>query len=192
MKAKTKKKWLQYGSFALVFAVLVGVGITLAFISPDEIIEIIGIENSYWVIFLVALLGGVSSFTSTSFFATFATFAAGGSNPFILAALGAIAMMIGDSLFFYLGVRGREALISKHEDKVKKLKDWLEERPEWMIPLIIYVYNGFTPLPADVLMIALALIKYPFKKIVVPMVLGHMTLLTTIGVLAYYGVKIFQ
>lgn len=192
MKAKTKKKWLQYGSFVLILLVLVSVGVTLAFISPDEIVEMIGVENSYWVIFLVALLGGVSSFTSTSFFATFATFAAGGSNPFILAALGAIGMMAGDTVFFYLGVRGREALLSQHEGRVKKFKDWLKKRPKWMIPLIVYIYNGFTPLPADVLMVTLALIEYPFRKIVIPMVLGHLTLLTILGTLAYYGVKIFQ
>lgn len=49
----------------------------LFIVSPQAIIERIGLKNSYLVVFFLALGGGISVFTSSSYFVSVAGFAGG-------------------------------------------------------------------------------------------------------------------
>src|SRR3989344_6286462 len=87
--------------FAVVF-IITGLTIFLFYIHPAKIILAIGVNNIYIATFLLAIIGGVSAFTATSFYAALFAFALGGANPFLLALFSAPGALMGDLIFWYL------------------------------------------------------------------------------------------
>lgn len=149
---------------------------------PQFVVDLVGTENAYAIAFLFAALGGFSSLTAGPFYAAIGTFAAGGADPLILGALAGTGITIGDSLFFYLG---RFGLTRTRLDKnllVARLRSWLLRVPEWSLPLATLGYTALTPLPNDVLMVALGFLRQRAVLILPFVLVGnivHMTLLTT-------------
>ncbi|MEX2014172.1 MAG: hypothetical protein WD896_02345 [Parcubacteria group bacterium] len=179
----------KYRNFLFILAFLVAVTLLLVFITPDEIVHYIGIENAYLVSFLLAVFGGLSAVTGISFFVSVATFASGGANPFILALFGGAGIFISDSIFFFAARYGVGIL----EKKAKPIFSWLVSRME-KLPMKavlagVYVYIGFTPLPNDILMIALAIWGIPYKKLAPVLLAGS---ITVVFLVAYFGEIIFE
>jgi membrane protein YqaA with SNARE-associated domain len=175
-----KKKRLIFG---LLILFVIAWSITLAIIGPTTIVNTIGIRNGYIAAFIVATLGGFSTITSSSYFLTIITLAGGGANPYILGVVAGTGITIGDSLFYYLGFRGRDVANKKIYKWTEKFSKWLEKRPRWLVPIIIFIYTGFTPLPNDILTVSLGLSSYPYKYLIIPMWAGNITItiLTAIG-----------
>lgn len=157
---------------------------------PGAIVETIGVKNSYGVMFLMSVFGGVSTFTSVSYLATLSTLAIGGLNPLLLGFVAGTGLLISDSFFFYLGKEGRYIATGKPKEWAEKFETWLRKKPQWMVPVVTYVYTGLTPLPNDVLTIALAFAEVKYKRIVLPLWLGNMTLTALVGYLAVQGVRL--
>lgn len=162
--------------FLLALCVIMLVVTALSYIEPAKIIESIGIQNSYLIVFVLAIIGGVSALTAAGFYATLFSLALGGANPLVLAAFSAPGVLIGDYIFWYLGVEGRKAVEQEYSHHLIKFSSWLSQKPKWFASVIIYIYTGLTPLPGDFLMFALALLNYRFKQIFVPTLLGNYTL----------------
>ena len=158
--------------FVLLFTAL------FLFVDLSKIIESVGIKNGYIFVFLFALIGGVSSFTSASFYATVAFFL-----------VAAPALAIGDYVFYFLGREGKMASGGGFKNFIEKLTAWFEKRPRKFFPLFIFMYGGLTPLPADILMFSLALVDFPFKKALPFILLGHITFLSllSLGAFAIFG-----
>ena len=154
-----------------------------------EIVDYIGVENAYLISFLLAVFGGLSAVTGLSFFASVATFSSGGADPFLLALFGGLGVFLSDSIFFLAARYGVEIL----KKKAKPLSLWLVSKMEKfslnMILIGVYVYIGFTPLPNDILMIALAFIGTPFKRLAPVLMAGSITI---VFLTAYFGEIIFK
>ena len=170
--------------FILAVLVLVGVIGLLSYIGPARIVENLGFENVYLTVFVLAIVGGVSALTAAGFYATVFSLALGGANPFILALFSAPGVLLGDLIFWYLGVEGRRIIENGYGGYLSKFTSWLKTRPKWFTPVVVYVYTGFTPFPGDFLMFALALIKYKFKQIFIPTLLGNYTLALIVSAMA--------
>lgn len=148
----------------------------LIFVGPKEIVDFLGVENSYTILFLIAAIGGLSTFTGGVYYTSLITFAAADLNPYVLSLVGGIGLTISDGIFYYFGKMGREILPENIKKNTDKLYTWLKSKPEWtLLPIFVYTYTGFTPFPSDILLISLALVKYRFQKIIVPLFLGNMT-----------------
>ena len=173
-KHRNHKKY--YAFFFTILLVFAG-GLVLYFVSPTEIIDKIGVNNSYLIAFLLALFGGVSSITAVPYLTVLATFAAGGLNIFLLTLISAPALTVGDAIFFYLGARGRKFVHQRKdiEKMLEKITRWTSTHPKWVIPFFVYVYSGLTPFPVDILSLALALLNYPFRRFIVPVFAGNVT-----------------
>ncbi len=155
----------------------------LWFVDPTEIVRQIGVENTYLVAFFLALFGGLSSVTGASFFAAIATFASGGAHPFLLGFWGGLGIFLSDLVFFFIARRGIKSF-EKHaglltEWLVRHLKKW----PTFLWLVGVYLYIGFTPLPNDVLMIALALTKVRLSRIWPVILAGAITIVTVTALL---------
>lgn len=161
------------------------------FISPKEIIDKIGVENSYILILLMAVFSGVSTLTSTSHYATVFTFAAGGLNIFLISLLAGIGMTIGDTIFYYLGKKGSQSLPEKIKGRLSKIEEWLAGKSKAFVPVSIYLYTGFTPLPGDILSVFLGVTNHKYKVIILPILLGNISLMIWISLLAKSGIDIF-
>ena len=165
---------------------LVSLIIILYFISPTEIVNKIGVQNGYILAFVVSFFGGFSAGGSISFISLLITLAAGGMNPIYLGLVAGTSLAIGDMVMFYAGSKGRELIKGKWDKKINKVADVFKKRKylEKMIPVIAYLYIGFVPLPNDVLILFLAAVEYPAKKMNKIIVLGDITFTLMITILA--------
>lgn len=157
----------------------------------EAVVEKIGVRNGYLVTFIVAVLGGISVITVTPYYTTLITFALGGLNPFLLGLIAGIGATIGDSVFYYLGMQGHQLLAPKYHEKMHRFSGWLLRGPRWLIPVVTYIYTGLTPLPQDVLMVALALANIHYKRVIPFVLLGNITLATIIGTIVVSSAKSF-
>jgi hypothetical protein len=154
----------------------------LMFVPPRDIVNVIGLTNTYAVIFLIAAIGGLSSVTGASLYAAVATAAAGGAHPIILALIGGVGILISDGIFFYAARLGRHTASRFWKPQVEMLVRWSERIPRWGVYVGAFLYTGFTPLPNDVLMVALALRKEPFRNIAPVLLAGD---IIVVGIVAY-------
>ena len=63
---------------------LVGITISLVFfffLSADTVVDYIGLQNAYILMFVMALLGGMSTFNTVPYFAIILILASAGVNP---------------------------------------------------------------------------------------------------------------
>jgi hypothetical protein len=178
----------KYGFITLLIFIISW--ITLLFIyGPQKIVSFVGMRNGYILAFVVATFGGMSAFSSTSFFTTVITLALGGLNPILLGIIGGIGVTIGDSLFFYFGIHGRCLFPNKIIHKLDTFFRWLEKGPSLFVPVFVFLYAGFTPFPNELMTIPLGLIGIEYKEIILPLLIGNMVLITIILFLAIHGVS---
>lgn len=186
MQGETTKSWFKfYGPILLILIITIGWGVFFYFISPDVIVAKIGIQNSYVVAFIVSAICGFSSITSTTFYVTIGALAKGGANPLFLGLSGGLGVCISDFAFFYIISKGTP-VIDKHWKKfvdfIKRIIAWM---PEWMLYVFVFVYSGFFPAPNDILLVALAFGKIPFKKIMPYLFAGDIVSTLLISYLAH-------
>jgi hypothetical protein len=186
LKNVKRKHWLILAGLVLF---VIAWSILLYFISPQELVKKIGVGQSYLAMFLIAVFGGVSTFTAASYLAALTTFAAGGLNPLLLGLIAGTGLTISDSFFFYLGTKGRKVVSGKPEDWADRFEKWMRKQPDWFAPVITYVYAGLTPLPNDFLTVGLAFAEVKYKRIIIPLWLGNMTLTALGAYLATAGVN---
>ena len=147
----------------------------LVFVSPSELVEIVGVETGYLMVFLTAIVG-VSSLTSGSFYAVILTLASTGEfNPFLLALVAAPAMTFGDTIFFLFSSRGRLIIKEKAKRRIRRLVSWTENFSEKKIFLVTYFYSGFTPFPQDILMMTLGVGGASLRTVMGAVLLGNAT-----------------
>lgn len=162
----TTKSWLQlYGPALFLILITMGWILLFRYVTPEEIVEKLGVQNTYLVAFVVALLCGFSSFTGSTFYLLIGTLAYGGANPILLGLVGGVGLCISDSLFYYIVTKGRH-VIDRHWVKLSSwIKEKLERAPKWAINSFVFVYSGFFPVPNDVMTAALAVGGTPFMRI---------------------------
>jgi membrane protein YqaA with SNARE-associated domain len=188
-----KPRFKKLLTFLIIVVLVLFWSLLAYFIGPEEIVEKIGAENGYILIFLVALFGGISAFTSPSYFALLITLAIGGLNPFILALFSGFGVALGDALFFYLGAHARKVSFKRGDSKniFERAARWIEKRSSKTVPVLIFLYSGFTPFPNDILAVSLAFANYPFKKFFIAVLLGNINLSFWVAFLASKGIELF-
>lgn len=160
----------------MVGLVVVALFVFFLFFDPQEIVESLGVRNSYLVLFLIALFGGASSFTSSTYYAAIVAFTLSGLHPGLIALVAGVALFIGDSIFYRVGMWGRDHISGRALRAVQKISRYVEHKPRWFVQIVIFMYTGLSPFPGDILMIALSFVRFPYLSFVVPGFLGSITL----------------
>ncbi|MFZ6050745.1 hypothetical protein [Halocola ammonii] len=174
-----------------ILAFVVGWTVLLFYFSPREIVEMIGVSNSYLVVFLVAVIGAFSSFTTFSAYPVIVTMAAGKLDPLFIGLVAGIGLAIGDTFFYYFGVSARGVASSKLKNWLSNTLKWLKKKSDLVIQLFIFGYVGFTPFPNNILTGLLALSNYPYRKVALPLILGDLVLPIVAAYLSAKGVEFF-
>jgi hypothetical protein len=185
IKKIKKKDVKKIFIFFTILIFLVTWFLLMYYVGAEKIVLFLGAKGGYTLALLMAAFGGFSSFTSTSLMTTVYTLASGGLNPFILGAVTGLGLTFGDSLFFYFGYNGREVLSERIIKKVDRFSAWLGSRYKWFLPVVVYVYAGLTPLPNDILMVSLSLANIRYKNVIIPVLLGNITLMTIVAYVAF-------
>ena len=159
--------------------------------SPLQIIEFFGRENSYILVFLLAFIGGTSIMFPFPYYLVVFTFGAGHLNPFLLGLFAGTGIMLGDSTSYLVGYAGSEIMPRFLSKKFDKIKNWFLGLKKWVIFLFLYGYSTIMPLPNDILVVPLGMIKFPYWKAIVPLWLGNVTFNTLVALAGLYGFGFF-
>lgn len=183
--ASKKVAWRSVFLVVCIVTFLVVWSALLYQFGANAIVDFIGVENGYLIAFLVALFGGMSSISGVTYVTVILTFAAGGLNPLLLAAMSGVGLTVGDSIYFFLGRRAYYTLgTGKISEFVHRIIAWLNRQHRHRIAVGIYLYAGFTPFPNDVLTISLGLARRPYWQVLLPLALGNITLTY---IVAFFG-----
>jgi hypothetical protein len=176
-----------YGSLAVVVLLLLGWALFFHFYPVEKLIDSIGIRNTYFAAFLLAVIGGFSSITGTSLYATLLALSHNGVNPWVLGLIAGVGLFISDSLFYFVALTMRSIISNithKWNKLFKRIWQWIYTRPKWMVYAGIFFFIAFVPIPNDILLAVLALSGYSYRQFALFLFLGDITmalLLTTVG-----------
>ncbi|WP_292464240.1 VTT domain-containing protein [Methanolobus sp.] len=157
---------------------------------PEEIVGHLGVNNTYLLVFLLAAIGGVSAFTSTSFYTALVTISLGGVEPVCIAVFASVGLTLGDIVFYVIGKKGKQCVPSKYGKHLGRSLQLVKDAGDKKVALLIFAYS-LTPLPSDILAIGLALAGFPLKKMVPPLLIGNFVLILVLAELAVYGYQLF-
>ena len=126
--------------------------------------------------FKYILIPFVTIFGSTLLTASFIypillAFNQSGINIFLLAFLAGIGGAIGDLLFVLFGRKIKESTEREQFEKVRIFFERNKNSP--FLSSLIFLYAAFFPLPNELMTLALGYLKYPLKKILIPLILGN-------------------
>ena len=175
---------------ALLILFIVAWSVFLIYNPPEEIVESLGLNNTYLAVFLLAAIGGVSAFTSTSFYTALVTISLGGVNTIYLALFASVGLTMGDIVFYTVGKKGKNCVAPRYGKYIDKLLQMVEKVSDRTIVILIFFYS-LTPLPSDILAIVLAILGFPLKKMVPPLLVGNFVLTLMLAELAIYGYQLF-
>jgi hypothetical protein len=170
-----KKFW------SLLLLILVWIGV-LSFVSPSEIVEMIGVKTGYLIIFITALLG-ISGFASAPFYASLFTLSASGElDIFLVLLIASPARTVGDILFFTLGHHGHSVIRESTfvGKKIKNFSLWLFGKPYWIVLFFSYLYTSAAPFPKDFLMIGLGVGRLKLRDVIIVALLGNATFIALV------------
>jgi hypothetical protein len=164
------------------------------FVKPEDLVGKIGVRNAYILLFIVSFFGGFSGGGAVTFISVLVTFVLGGLNPVYLGLTAGVSLAMGDMIMFYAFSKGRELVIRKWDKKIEKFSNMIKKRKwlERLVPFIAYIYVGILPLPNDILILFLAAIEYPRKKVNVILILGDLTFALMIALLAARGIMVLS
>lgn len=159
------RQWIaQYKTVILVVLAL-GCWSALFYLIPaDSIVESVGVSNSYIVSFGVSLLAGFSVFTGTAAYAAVIEFSRGGANPLYLGLISGVGLFLSDSIFYLLVMRGRRSIQTKFSTRLEKLNRVLLRVPDPVVYLGIFIFCAFGPIPNDIILAALVVTGYEYRK----------------------------
>ena len=176
--------------FVLIALFIVLWSILLNFYTPEQIVAMLGIHNVYIFVFLLAIIVGVSVFTTTLFYTSLVAISFGGVNLVWVSLLASVGLLSGDLVVYYFSKTGSQCVPEKYEGIIVRLIKWTKKYSDNKIILLIFFYS-LTPLPSDAISIFLGVTSFPIRKIVLPLVLGKFILIFVFLELVMLGYSFF-
>ena len=183
----TRPRLRRYITTATVVAVYLGISITLASTPADALIDYIGGDNAYLLMFVLGAVGGLTTFTGIPYHFVLMSLAAGGLNPVILGICTALGVMLGDSTMYLIGRNVKATLPDRALATVDHLTSYLRKRPRLVTPALI-VYGMISPFSNDFIVASLSIMGYSFWRTIVPLAVGNTfynIALAYLGIFAY-------
>jgi len=140
--------------------------------------------NAYLVSFLISIFGNTTIFIPFPYTAfIFIMTSQMGLDPILLGLISGLGAAIGELTSYVLGAGGGRYLEGHgYSKRFSSLHTFLLEHRR-LVPLVIYLFAA-TPLPDDIIMVPLGIIRYGLMPSLIPCFLGKTTLLILIG---YFG-----
>ncbi len=187
MELKSKRRI----SFVILIVLFILWTILIYNFSPAKIVELVGIENSYLLAFIVAFIGGTSILFPLPYYLLVITLGAGGINPILLGLSSGTGIILGDSTSYLIGYSGREVIPDKIKKLFDKLCNWLLSRNSFLIYIFLFLYGAMIPIPNDVITVSMGLAHYPYWKVMLPLGLGNIIFNISLALVGFYGWQIF-
>jgi len=169
---------------------LVILGICIRF-DTETLIEDIGIRNGYLIAFFVSFFAGFSAFTAVSFYSILIVSITGGLNPALLGLITGISLALGDMFMFHFGKKGRDLLSGGVRKRIDNMTHYFLRKNYFrFIQPLAYIYISLLPLPNDWLLLFLASIRYPQRKMNLIIIAGDLTHAFLLSLLISKGILV--
>lgn len=156
-------------------------------VSPQELINKIGVTNGYLISFFVAFVGGLSNFVNFPYQLIIFSLGAAGLSPLLLGITSGSGEFLGDSVSYFIGYHGSKVLPKNLQSIFKRFTNWCIRGPKWLVTLALFLYGAFIPLPNDFIIFPLSLGHYPYFRMMIPLALGNVFFNTMIALGGLYG-----
>ncbi len=176
--------------FVLLLLFMVGLVALYIFYSPKEMIIRLGVRNSFIIAFFISIVGAFTSMTKFSAYPMIIALVGGGLNFFHVGLVAGLGLAIGDILFFLFGHSARGFTGHRFKNKLDKILARLRRLKTILVQVLIFFYISCTPLPNNLLSGSLAFIKYPFRHVVIPLILGDVAFCILVAWLALQGISL--
>ena len=160
------------------------------FFNPREVVIILGVRNSFLITYFVSLIGAFTSLTKFSAYPMIIALVAGGMNHFLGGFIAGLGLATGDILFFVFGYSARDFAGERGKKILNKILSKLYSIKEIFVQILIFLYVGASPFPNNLLSGALAFTGYPFKKVIIPLILGDIAFCILVAWLAFLGIAL--
>lgn len=169
-----------------VLVIFVAVSITLGSIPSETLINYVGSDNAFILMFALGLLGGLTTFTGIPYHLILMNFASGGISPIGLGISTAIGVMIGDSTMFFIGKKVQTSLSPKILGHIDTIAKSLQKHPKLITPALI-TYGTFSPFSNDFVVASMSIMGYSYKRIILPLALGNIFFNIALAYLGLYA-----
>ncbi|MFA6193296.1 MAG: hypothetical protein WC726_00330 [Parcubacteria group bacterium] len=159
-----------------------------AYSSPEEMISFIGVKNAYALIFVLAFVGGMTTFSGIPYHLVLITLATGGLNPLLLGLSTATGVMLGDSTSYYVGYQGSVIIPGALQKILMMIRNFGLKHPK-ILPLFFFLYGSLSPFSNDFIVISMGLSRYPYWQVMIPLGLGNMVFNIS---LAYFATQVYN
>lgn len=178
------KAWFsKYRTVILVALALICWSAIFYVVSPESLVESVGVGNSYLISFFISLFAGFSVFTGTAAYAAVIEFARGGANPLYLGLVAGFGLFLSDSAFYLLVMRGRDALSTQFGKWLERFQQFTDRLPAIAVYIGVYLFCAFGPIPNDVMMAVMIIGGYKYRKLWPALLAGDLTFMLFLGYL---------
>jgi uncharacterized membrane protein YdjX (TVP38/TMEM64 family) len=136
--------------------------------------------------FLISIFGNFTVFFPVPFVVTIYAFGAT-LNPFMLGIACGIGSTIGEFSAYLIGRGGRRVVDKRYGQRLETAKLLVQKYGM----MIIFVF-AVLPLPDDLILIPLGMIKYSLKRAMIAMFLGKLIMCTTVAYAGRYSYTIIR
>lgn len=154
------------------FAVLISI-FFFFYITPTELINFIGIKNAYILMYVIALLGGMTTFNTVPYIPLLLLLASAGVNPLLLGLSSAFGVITGDAFSYFIGKQGAAIFPQKIRTLFMSIKNFAQKHPK-LFPVICFLYGSISPLSNDFISIPAGMARISYIRVMIPLALGNM------------------
>jgi membrane protein YqaA with SNARE-associated domain len=170
---------------ALAVTVFISIGLVFATISTDTIIAYVGIERAPLLMFLLGMIGGLSTFTGIPYHLVLMGLAAGGATPWLLGIATASGVMVGDSTTYLFSRQAKKGVSGRVKRWLDSVAHVLARHPRLLTPGLI-LYGTISPFSNDFIVASLTLMGFSYRRIIIPLTIGNMLYNIALAYLGFY------
>jgi len=171
----------------LPFLVVIGISVfVFLYVSADDLITFVGIENAFLLMCTVSFLGGLTTFNTVPYYSILILLVGAGLDPLWVGCASAAGVMAGDSVSYVLGRQGARAIPSRLRIAFSYLYTFAYAHPRWF-PLICFIYGSLSPLSNDLITIPAGMARVSYVRVMVPLALGNIVFNIGLAYFALYG-----
>ncbi len=169
-------------------AIFIFISFTVAQIPTNTLVDWIGSDNAWLLMFVLGAIGGLSTFVTIPYHVVLMSLASAGINPILLGTATALGVMLGDSAMFLLSKQIKKGLSEKHTKRIDSLAHVVKKHPRLLTPGLV-AYGMFSPFSNDFIVAGLTLMNFKYLRIIVPLAMGNIVYNIA---LAYFGLYMYQ
>lgn len=175
----------------VLLLVFVSASIFFYYSSPEKLILFVGVNNAYILMFILAALGGLTTFSGVPYHAILVLLASGGLDPFFLGSAAASGVMLGDATSYYIGYNGGSIVPQRAQKILQRFCAFCLARPN-ILPVAFFLYGSLVPFSNDFIVISMGMIRYPFWRVMVPLGLGNLVFNISLAYVAFHAYEFLK